>query len=162
MIPETALTSTSPTPIPLPTHHQNPSQLCHSTIAHVRFCNQLIVSSLTSTKFIAVLMIARITDPAPKTPVPPSSRHARLRLTMKPQMIRERLKMSSRVESNTFRMASPRSIEVRSLAIEVKTKPEAARARGPMSLGSATHHRCLINMRLEPTEQEEDQLNLRR
>lgn len=42
------------------------------------------------------------------------------------------LKIKSNVESNTLRMASPRSIVVRLLERDVYTKPEAAIARGPV------------------------------
>lgn len=45
------------------------------------------------------------------------------------------LKIKSNVESNTLRMASPRSIVVRLLERDVYTKPEAAIARGPVIRG---------------------------
>lgn len=50
-------------------------------------------------------------------------------------MKRAMLKMSSKVESKTLRIASPRSMVVRLVEREVYTRPDAATARGPVGRG---------------------------
>lgn len=50
-------------------------------------------------------------------------------------MKRAILKMRSKVESKTLRIASPRSMVVRLVEREVYTRPDAATARGPVERG---------------------------
>jgi hypothetical protein len=79
----------------------------------------------------AVLTVAKKIAAPPKMAVPPSVLHALFLFTSSPQIRRAIVKMRSRVELNTFRMASPRSKTVCEGDRAVNTRKAEARARGP-------------------------------
>lgn len=125
------ISSTSPIPIPLPTHHHHPNQICQRIAAKSRCCSHSMPSSATATKLNVVDIVARKRDPTPKAAVPPSNLHARRRLTKKPQMAREMVKMRRSVELNTLRMASEMSNTVCELVRAANVKADETRAKGP-------------------------------
>jgi len=117
--------------IALPTHHHHPMKLCHNTTTHTRLGIQPGGSSAIVTMLRAVLQSARNKAPAPNMAVPPSVRHASLRLMKKPQMQRAIANSKANVLLQTLRIDSPMAWTSSLLLRAIKDEADEASASGP-------------------------------
>lgn len=121
-----------PLPLPAPTHHHHPRKLCQRMMAHIRPGSQTYWSSLgTYKKFRAVPTSASASAAQPNAAVPPSVRHACLRLTRRPQMKRAIVKSRDSVALHTFRTADAKMLTLELPLIGKSCITAATMARGP-------------------------------
>ena len=118
--------------IALPAHHHHPMKLCHNTTTHTRLGIQPGGSKAIVTMLRAVLQSERNKVPAPNMAVPPSVRHASLRLMKKPQMQRAIVNNRANALLQMLRIDSPMPWTSSLLLRAIKDEADEASTSGPV------------------------------